>query len=59
MPLAIFCSCTAWFVSDLVRIHIVGFLMSQLIWLKIYLDISEFTCFFDNYYAVIFSAHMS
>ena len=25
-PLAISCGCTAWFVSDLVRIHIVGFL---------------------------------
>ena len=26
MPLAISSSCTAWFVSDLVRIHIIGFL---------------------------------
>ena len=30
-PLAISSSCTAWFVSDLVRIHIVGFLMLRLI----------------------------
>ena len=28
--LAIFCGCTAWFVSDLVRNHIVGFLMRRL-----------------------------
>ena len=30
-PLAISSGCTAWFVSDLVRNHIVGFLMSRLI----------------------------
>ena len=29
-PLAIFSGCTAWFVSDLVRNHIVGFLMLRL-----------------------------
>ena len=29
-PLAISSGCTAWFVSDLVRIHIVGFLISRL-----------------------------
>ena len=30
-PLVIFCSCTAWFVSDQVRNKIVGFLMTRLI----------------------------
>ena len=30
--LGISSSCTAWFVSDLVRIHIVGFLVSRLKW---------------------------
>ena len=32
-PLAIFCSCTAWFVSDQVRDQNVGFLMK---WLTLY-----------------------
>ena len=31
-PLAISSGCAAWFVSDLVRIHIVGFLMLRLIY---------------------------
>ena len=31
-PLAIFCSCTAWFVSDQVGNHNVGFLMTRLIY---------------------------
>ena len=31
MPLAIFCSCTAWFVSDQVENQNVGFLMTRLI----------------------------
>ena len=33
-PLAISSGCTAWFVSDQVKIHIVGFLMSRLIYQK-------------------------
>ena len=31
-PLAIFCGCTAWFVSDLVRKPMTGFLMMWLKW---------------------------
>ena len=31
-PLAIFCSCSAWFVSDQVGKPNVGFLMTRLIW---------------------------
>ena len=36
LPLAISNSCTAWFVSDLVRIHIVGFLTLRLIFVKLF-----------------------
>ena len=34
-PLAIFCACTAWFVLNLLKNHIVGFLMWPL---KVYND---------------------
>ena len=44
--LAISSSCTAWFVSDLVQIHIVGFLMTQLKYSLLYkLNLEKYQIF--------------